>query len=586
MINKTFKRTKLATSLSLALGVSAFAPGAIAAEEATAADIEVIEVKGIKGSLIRSMDVKRESSGIVDAISAEDIGKFPDTNLAESLQRITGVSIDRKNGEGFQVTVRGFGPEFNQITLNDRSMPSAQLNEFGGLNTSRAFDMSNIASEGVAGVTVYKSSRADISSGGIGATVDLQTVKPLDTEGFVGSIGAKAIMDTTNVDGSDVTPELSGLVSWSNDTFGIALVASHQERDSSTTGAFTNGWGGISGAYTGTDFLGKSSSGGVLDPDLNDHLVNEPALGTQANMLQGLRYNHADVSRERDNAQLTLQYRPIDSVELTLDHTYANQSIKTNRNEMSLWFGGTFPVSATQFDVTNGVATPMYVLTTNKNAKDSNKVATPYASRDVNFGMQGGDVENELSSTGFNAKWDVSEEFVITADFHNSEAKAGPGGDGPGGNWWNVGIGAQGTSVQGYDLSGDLPLLVGVWDDSSNGGGDVAGQIDAGDLSSTVSQINNDRVTNEITQAKLDFDWALNDDVSIDFGIESRDMEFTSKSSFAQPTMLGGWGASNPGELETSPGSGEYLVKPINYPNLFDGYSSEMSSGASALFSD
>ena len=96
MKNNKFNKTKLATSLSLVLSATAFTSAPVFAEDA--ADTEVIKVKGIRGSLMRSMDVKREAPGIVDAISAEDMGKFPDTNLAESLQRITGVSIDRSNG--------------------------------------------------------------------------------------------------------------------------------------------------------------------------------------------------------------------------------------------------------------------------------------------------------------------------------------------------------------------------------------------------------------------------------------------------------------------------------------------------------
>ena len=68
------------------------------------------------------MDVKRSSAGVVDAISAEDIGDFPDTNLAESLQRITGVSIDRSGGEGQLITVRGFGPQFNTVLVNGRQI--------------------------------------------------------------------------------------------------------------------------------------------------------------------------------------------------------------------------------------------------------------------------------------------------------------------------------------------------------------------------------------------------------------------------------------------------------------------------------
>ena len=97
------------------------------AESAANSDVEVIQVKGIRGSLLRALDIKRDSAGVVDAISSEDMGKFPDTNLAESLQRISGVSIDRSNGEGARVTVRGFGPDFNLVTLNGRQMPTSRI---------------------------------------------------------------------------------------------------------------------------------------------------------------------------------------------------------------------------------------------------------------------------------------------------------------------------------------------------------------------------------------------------------------------------------------------------------------------------
>ena len=97
------------------------------AQEQAGEEIDEVVVTGIRGSLKASMNVKRESVGVVDAINAEDIGKFPDTNLAESLQRISGVSIDRVNGEGSRITARGFGPGFNLVTLNGRAMPTADV---------------------------------------------------------------------------------------------------------------------------------------------------------------------------------------------------------------------------------------------------------------------------------------------------------------------------------------------------------------------------------------------------------------------------------------------------------------------------
>ncbi|HWM28571.1 MAG TPA: TonB-dependent receptor plug domain-containing protein, partial [Woeseiaceae bacterium] len=108
--NRAFNRTPLARGVALALSAAALSP-AMAQEADESSGIEEIVVRGIRGSLTASMDRKRNAQGVVDAITSEDIGKFPDTNLAESLQRISGVSIDREIGEGSRVTVRGLGPD-------------------------------------------------------------------------------------------------------------------------------------------------------------------------------------------------------------------------------------------------------------------------------------------------------------------------------------------------------------------------------------------------------------------------------------------------------------------------------------------
>src|ERR1700754_4832415 len=104
-----------------------------AQEQANSEELEEVVVTGLRGSLKASLETKRDAIGVVDSINAEDIGKFPDTNLAESLQSIPGVSIDRRNGEGALVTARGFGPQFNLVTLNGRMMPGADA--YGGGDT-------------------------------------------------------------------------------------------------------------------------------------------------------------------------------------------------------------------------------------------------------------------------------------------------------------------------------------------------------------------------------------------------------------------------------------------------------------------
>src|SRR6186713_1419897 len=123
------KRSEVAVAVAAILG-SVVRVGAADAQQptASAADDEKLQevvVTGLRRSLQESMDTKRDAIGVVDAINAEDIGKFPDTNLSEALQRITGISIDRRNGEGALVTARGFGPAFNMITLNGRQIPGA-----------------------------------------------------------------------------------------------------------------------------------------------------------------------------------------------------------------------------------------------------------------------------------------------------------------------------------------------------------------------------------------------------------------------------------------------------------------------------
>ena len=171
------------------------------AQNTPAAGLEEVIVTGMRVSLQKSMEIKRDSTGVVDAINAEDIGKFPNTNVAESLQRIPGVAIDRQNGEGAQVTVRGFGPEYNLVTLNGRTVPTAEVNVWGNRDNfaggqGRSFDFSNIASEGVSSLEVFKTGQAILPSGGIGATINVNTLRPFDAPGNSGRVRRQGDLST------------------------------------------------------------------------------------------------------------------------------------------------------------------------------------------------------------------------------------------------------------------------------------------------------------------------------------------------------------------------------------------------------
>ena len=184
MSTKTFKKGMLASSIALVLAGGA-TPFAMAAEEAKATDKEVerIQVTGIRGSLKANLNAKRFASAVIDSVSAEDIGKFPDKNVAETLSRIPGVTVNRDFGEGEGVTIRGFSPTQNLTLLNGQAV--------GILNqTGSNFNFELLASEMVGKVDVYKSPQADLEEGGLGGTVVVHTRRPLDMESgtFAGSI--------------------------------------------------------------------------------------------------------------------------------------------------------------------------------------------------------------------------------------------------------------------------------------------------------------------------------------------------------------------------------------------------------------
>ena len=232
--NKLSFNKKSALSLAIA-GV--LASGHVAAQEAEGAtaekDIEVIEVRGLISSLKRSFSDKKEALIVSDGISAEDLGKFPDQNVAESLQRITGVAIDRSGGEGQLISVRGFGPQFNLVTVNGRQIATERA--------GREFSFDTLASELISGADIYKTSNAANQEGGIGSYINLNTAKPFDLDGFKAVGNVKATYDSLS---ESTTPAFSGLISdtFMEDKLGVLASLSVQKRDAQINQADTRGF--------------------------------------------------------------------------------------------------------------------------------------------------------------------------------------------------------------------------------------------------------------------------------------------------------------------------------------------------------
>nr|WP_175424972.1 TonB-dependent receptor [Pseudoduganella umbonata] len=366
-----------------------------------------VVVKGIRASMQSTLNLKRNSDGIVDGIVADDIGKFPDTNLAESLQRISGVSIDRNRGEGSQVTVRGVGPDLNMVLLNGRQMPTSNLGDLAG----RAFDFSNLASEAVSQIQVYKSSRADTPPGGIGATLNIMTARPLEL-GNMASIGGKVVYDTSNDNlpqedaaKRSYTPEVSGIYSttWGDGKFGVSVSASYQERNLGVNQAqITNGW---KGPYTANQ---TGVTGVIPLPGApgSENITNRPDGSDVYSVPQNISYFMRGSQRQRTNGQLTFQFRPNKDLTTTLDYTYSLNKVQTKYHELSAWFNHGPSVSSW----TDGpVAAPIFYQENVSN-------------QDIS--MNGGDfaTKSENKSLGFNTQWKVSNDLRLTFDAHHSTA--------------------------------------------------------------------------------------------------------------------------------------------------------------------
>ena len=496
MLNKTLK--PLATAVALA-NAGLIAPAYAQSEPV----LEEVVVVGIRVSLAASMDVKRDSQGVVDAITAEDMGSFPDSNLAESLQRITGVSIDRENGEGSKVTVRGFGPDFNMITLNGRLMPAANLEDTTA-SASRSFDFAQLSSDAVSAIEVYKTGKARLASGGLGSTINIKTTRPLESPGLTASISAGGIYDSTNENGDDLTPDLSGIYSntFFEDTVGVAISGSYQERDSGArTGQTSSGWNTF--ISDGTEY---------------QDWVNAPQAGDVVGIPQNFLYTLEDIEQERTNAQLTLQWQPIDSVRATLDYTYSEFEVEQYRQELSTWFGSG---ASDGGEFTSGNIKAPVVFNGTEGADSAMAV-----------GSWGRTTEND--SVGLNVVWDPNENWTLAFDYHDSTAEAKPQ-DYRGSN--NIVTAAsfdrQRTTVR-YN-----PDMARMLIQTTNGLPPTPDQIIG-----SGNSFRNSYMKTEIEQARLDgtfrFDEPFMGLESIDFGLNNSEVDNRSAISAVQG---GDWGS-------------------------------------------
>lgn len=306
------RRLALPLAVSMSLQSFAWAQEPVEPAKAPASDEDIdqldeIEVKGFRASLEKSLTIKREAVGQLDAIVAEDIGKFPDLNLAESLQRIPGVTITRDGGEGRNISVRGLGPQFVRVRINgiEAMSTTGGTDASGGVNRGRGFDFNVFASELFTNLTVHKTAAANIEEGSLGATVDLRTARPFDYGGRVAQVSAQGSFNDLS-ESTDPRGVLLLSDTFADGRFGALFSVAATQRNTVEEGASTVRWanGTSNGNFAASSPFAAARDATAFHPRLP-------------------RYGILNYDQERIGSTLALQWKASENTDLGFDWLYA-----------------------------------------------------------------------------------------------------------------------------------------------------------------------------------------------------------------------------------------------------------------------
>ncbi len=313
-IMKTFRKSRIQTkclfALATMLASSALTVSAYEEKEAVSKDlddIEVIEVQGTRDALAAALDRKRESKNVIDTIIAEDIGKMADENVAEALQRVTGISIQRDMGEGTSVSIRGMGSDFNQIKVNGQTMTS------GG--NGRDVDFSSFSADLLAAIEVVKTPSASHDEGSIGGSINLKTRRPLDIQKE--QVFSAEFKETYSELAGENDPNLAfTYIRNVDDKFGFSGNVSYEKRHVRQDQYFTRGWRDVDLALIDDAALSADTAQQSKDNIASD----KDGIGWYPDEF-GQRIDLQE--RTRLGGTLNLQYRPTQNIDTHLDFTYS-----------------------------------------------------------------------------------------------------------------------------------------------------------------------------------------------------------------------------------------------------------------------
>lgn len=513
----------LYTGSGLTLGALAFSGSLHAADAdqqttppppASSDQLQEVVITGIRASLQKSLDVKEQAIGVVDAISSEDIGQFPDASLGDAVARIPGVTVNRgaingaaaagavtATGQVTGLTIRGFGSQFIETLTDDRVIASG---------AGQSFDAEALGAQYVSEIDVLKTPDFGLSTGAIGGTVNIKFPNPLDNPGLhTQAFGQGA----TNANDGSVRPAGGALFSdtFADNTLGFLIAGDYTNTHVQDDHLDDVGWKGTTLACN--QFAVAPAGSGCTPGSTASSAVPSWFLQDQAMYLE-----RTDSTRK--DGRLSLQWHPNDAVLVTIDDNYARDTETTDRWQFSTWFG-------TLSNVT----------------QDANGTITDFTYSDAptDFNAFAAQTDVETNTPGLNVKWDVSDNWTATLDAAQSVSRLNPNGtfsdiDADVGYGPNTAVGTNGYT--GGVLVSQNPNNIPYW--TAYGPGAVANGsstpvassnflgLDPYIIGSHVLPIQIQENTDRINQAKLDATWHT-EDTNVRFGVQFVDDDWSSK---------------------------------------------------------
>jgi len=438
--------------------------------------LDTVVVTGVRASQARAIELKREAGTVQDSISALELGKFPDDNVADSLSHITGVSITRTaGGEGQKVSVRGLGPEYTLTTFNNRILAT------DGAGRDFAFDV--LPADVISGADVVKGAQASLTEGGVGGLVNLRSASPFDQKGQHGVVrleGDRNQMSEEN--GHKISAVYSN--TFADDTFGMVLgVVVADRRDRTDIAGNDGGWT-RNPDPTDESWLWGNAWGGNIDPNGNGVLDPE-----EYGLIAPGQFRVGSILEEKKRRAYSakFEWRPADNIKVVFD------GLKTRLDSPQVSYQQSYyplfaPGRWSDITVQNGIVTGFTMDNPDPEQRLNPELLNMTEHRVVDTDLY-----------GLNAQWDVNDSLSLSGDVYRSTSERYSGGQDT-----YVVLRMNQPNIARIWLNGGMPNVEATFEDGRDLAGGLAnGEFDGSDFNTHYMELRGDNIRDEITGGTL-----------------------------------------------------------------------------------